>query len=155
MFMNKTKNGFTMIELVIAIAILGTSLISILAIFRLVNINSSDPMIRMQATMIADSLMEEVLSKNFTKPTGGFTGPFTPTNQSQFDTVTDYNGLVFSGITILNGTNIPNLSKYSATVTTSNIAIGGITSANAILVTVSVSGYNYTYNIDGYKINYD
>jgi MSHA pilin protein MshD len=155
--MNKIRSqqGATLIELVLAIVVIGVALVAMLSIFRNVTIGSADPMPKMQAIMIGDSLLEEVLSKSFIKPSGGFAGPFTVGNRSQFDTVTDYNGLTFSGISILSGVTIPNLSQYSATINVSNVGLGIVPSSNVDLVTVTVSGFGYVYKIDGYKIKYE
>lgn len=58
--------GFTLIELIIFIVIVGVGLAGILAVFNVVVRNSADPMIRKQMLSIAEALLEEVESQPFT-----------------------------------------------------------------------------------------
>lgn len=154
MFINKKiQEGVTYIEIILAIVIIGISIAGLMKFIQVSASHSADNMPRMQAVLIAESLMDEVLSKNFSKPNGGFTGPFIAANRSLFDTVTDYNGLTLSGISILNGTNIPNLSNYSATISVTNVSLGNISSSNVLLVDIVVNGPNIQYHLEGYKIN--
>jgi len=95
---NKKQKGITLIELVIAISIISIALLGVLGAFSVSVRNSADPVTRKQTVLIAESLMDEVLSRSFVKPSGGFAVPFTNANRTSFDTVTDYNNLVINGI---------------------------------------------------------
>lgn len=150
-FMN--KKGFTLIETVIAIGVFSISILSIALIFQLTAANSADPGTRMQSVLIAESLMDEILSKSFIKPTGGFSGPFTNANRNQFDTVIDYNGLNFSGITNSAGDSLPGLENYTVNITVSNTAIGTIPNSDAYLVNINVIGPNDNFTLKGFSIN--
>ncbi len=156
MFMNKRNQiGATLVELVLAIAIIVVGVFGIVSSFRLTVINSANPVTKKQAVLIAESLMEEILSKSFTKPTGGYSGLLTSANRDKFDTITDYNNLSINPISTIAGTNVVGLDKYSATITTTNVALGTIASSNVILVTVSITGPNDSFILKAYRINYD
>ncbi len=146
------KKGFTLIEAVVAIAIFSIGILSISFIFQLTTSSSANPGTRMQSVLIAESLMDEILSKSFTKPDGGFAGPFVNSNRSQFDTITDYNGLTFSGITNSVGNALPGLENYSVNVTLSNPTIGNIPSTDTYLVTINVVGPNDNFTLKGFSI---
>ena len=153
---NKIKQkGATFVELVLAMVIIGIAVTAMLSAYRTTVINSADPMTRKQAVLISESLMEEVLSKSFTKPTGGFSGPFTVANRSRFDTVSDYNGFAMTGISNIAGTPIAELSAYNATVSIANTALAGIAAPDSILVTIDITGLNDTFTLKGYRINYE
>ena len=154
LFMNK-KNGFTLVELIIAIAIIGVALMAILGVFRVSINNSANPVTRKQAVLISESLMEEVLSKAFVKPSGGYAGPFTVATRQSFDTVTDYNNLTINGISNVYGTSIAGLENYNVTITVQNQAIGAIPNTDAYLATINVVGPNDNFTLKGYRINYE
>lgn len=153
--MNKKAKGVTLVELVIAIAIISVSLFSILSIFKLSVTNSSDPMVKKQSVLIAEGLMEEVLSKSFSKPTGGFSGAITTANRGMFDTVTDYNGLTINGISNILGSSVSGLGNYSASISVVAQGFGTINSANSYLVTINVTGQGSTFTLKSYRFNTD
>lgn len=152
---NKNQKGVTIVELVIAISIIAIALFGILSVFRLSVTNSANTVTKKQAVLISESLMEEVLSKPFTKPDGGYTGPFTVANRDKFDSVTDYNNLNITSMATIGGVIIVGLEKYSAVITTATNALGSVPASDSILVTINVTGPNDTFVLKGYRINYD
>jgi MSHA pilin protein MshD len=154
--MNKRiQKGATLIELIMAIAIIGIAIFGVISVFRVTVNNSANPITKKQAVLISESLMEEILSKSFTKPDGGYTGPYDSASRDKFDTVTDYNNVSISPMTSLGGTSISGLNSYSATITTVNTALGSVASTDSILVTITVTGPNDTFVLKGYRLNYD
>ena len=73
-----------------------------------------------------------------------------------FDNVNDYNGFAMgSGISNLSGNAIAGLEGYSASVTVTNQAIGGIGATESLLITVSVTGPgSTTVTLNGYRTRY-
>lgn len=63
---NKPQSGVTLIELVVAIAVLSVALSGVLKMFELINRGSTDPLVRKQALAIAESLLQEVQQQAFT-----------------------------------------------------------------------------------------
>ena len=57
------QHGVTLVELVIAIAIIGIAVAGVLGVFTVASRYNADPVIRKQALAIAESLMDEILSR--------------------------------------------------------------------------------------------
>lgn len=153
--MNKKQKAFTLIELIISIAIIAVSVVAIIGVFRLSIINSSNPITKKQAVLIAESLMEEVLSKPTLKATDGFAGPYTVSNRQYFDTITDYNNLTINGISNIYGVAIVGLENYSANITIQNQILGTLPATDVYLTTININGPNDNFVLKGYRINYD
>ena len=60
--------GFTLIELIIFIVVVSAGLAGILSVMNTVVKSSADPMVRKQSIAIAESLLEEILLKNYNDP---------------------------------------------------------------------------------------
>lgn len=150
------KRGFSLVELVVAIVIVGVGLASLLVPIITATRSSADPMVRKQTLAVAEALLEEIELKSFNKPAGGFPGPFIPANRAFFDTVSDYNGFTTAGIFTLDGFAIPALANYNVTsVTVVGTALDAITAANAALITVTVTGPGgEAITLAAYRTNY-
>ena len=62
--MNKSQQrGFTLIELIVYIVVVTFALAGILSVMNVVVKNSADPMVRKQAIVLAESILEEILQK--------------------------------------------------------------------------------------------
>lgn len=134
------QRGISLIELIMFIVILSVAVSGVLLVMNNVNRNSADAVMHKQALASAESLLEEVELQAFTKPAGGFAGPFTPANRANFDTVTDYNGFATVGIfSASTGTPIPGLGSYNANVTVTPTALAGIAAANSLFIEVTIT----------------
>lgn len=151
--MSTTKpnlRGFTLIELIIFIVVVAAGLAGILSVMNTTVKSSADPMIRKQTVAIAESLLEEILLKEYANPVGGDTG----TVRALYDDVDQYAGYSTSGgITDPLGAAVPNLSSYNVdpAVTVTSTTIDGVTLK---VVTVSVKGPQGTLSLTGYRGNY-
>lgn len=63
------QRGLTLIELIVSIVVISVGLAGVLSVFNLVVRHSADPLLVKQAQAVADSLLEEVLLKDFCDPT--------------------------------------------------------------------------------------
>ena len=112
------EHGLSLIELLVFIVVVGIAVTGVLQVYSSTSKSSADPVVRKQAMAVAESLLEEVLSKPYTycdpddaqadTATGAFIGPTgcatTPemlnsetgetrySNTAPFDNVNDYNG---------------------------------------------------------------
>lgn len=159
------QQGLSLIELIVFIVIVSVALVGVLSVLNLTTAKSADPMIRKQVLAVAEAMLEEVLSKDFANPTGGFS-PATAGNPTQaerpsFDDVGDYDmtGLwKWTGVKSISDvtTNITGLENYTVTVTVAGTTdLTGITAANAKKITVQVSGGSETISLAGYRTNYE
>jgi MSHA pilin protein MshD len=170
--------GFSLIELVVFIAIVAISVTGILGVFAYTARHSSDPLAQKQALAIAESLLEEVLLMPFTwcdpddpgAPTASGSGDCAVTEglgpeagesrysaTAPFDNVNDYHGFDTqtaspAGICDLTGNCFSTLSAYRAVVSITEEAIGGIPADDSLRVTVTVTGPAGTsVTVDGYR----
>ncbi|MDR3370371.1 prepilin-type N-terminal cleavage/methylation domain-containing protein [Rhodoferax sp.] len=149
--MTKPQRGFTLIELIIFIVVVSVGLAGILSVMNTVVKSSADPMVRKQAVAIAESLLEEILLKQYSNPTGGYSG----TDRSKFDDVSDYAGYsTTAGIVDLVGTAIPGLTSYNISPPVTVIVSGDLTGVTSKKITVSVTGPGVSVSLSGYRANY-
>ncbi len=88
--MNKLQqHGFSLIELVLFIVVISVGIAGVLSVMNLNAQHSVDPMVRKQAIALADSILEEVLLKEFCDPDNTENGE---TGRDTFDDVDDFNG---------------------------------------------------------------
>ena len=140
------QRGISLIELIIFIVIVGIAVAGVVQVMSRVTASSADAMLRKQAIAVAESVLEEIELKVFTKPAGGFAGPFTLANRANFDTVTDYDLLTTGGAGITSvstGAAVPNLGAYNFAVRVVPAALGAgafsVPAANSVLITVTVT----------------
>ncbi|MEI8159035.1 MAG: prepilin-type N-terminal cleavage/methylation domain-containing protein [Burkholderiales bacterium] len=156
---NPRQRGFTLIELIIFIVIVGVGVAGVLSVFTTSIKNSADPMVRKQALSIAESLLEEILLKEFKDPNGGTNGVSTctlagGTNRSLWDDVCDYNTYSSTGITDMQGNSVASLANYKVlpAVAVTTVTLGG-KSLKRVEVSVTDT-QNNVISIVGYRGNY-
>ncbi len=174
------NNGFSLIELVIAIVILSLGGVLLLTQMNAATINSIDPMIRQQANAIARSYLEEASLRSFCDPdfstdcpTDCNSGDSCTTcslggeTRATFDDVCDYNGLSdLTGAIGQNGISvITGLEKYNVEVTvddgsdTTEAVLNTLSSASRQVVRIDVivthdDISNLNVIVSGYRANY-
>jgi MSHA pilin protein MshD len=122
------------------IVIVSVALAGLLLVMNVTGKGSVDPLIHKQSLAIAESLLEEIELQDFSKPDGGFAGPYTPANRSKFDCIMDYNGFATTGVYQLDGTTaVPGLGSYNVAVAVTSAALGSIPAASAAQITVTVT----------------
>ena len=175
------RRGFTLIELVVFIVIVGIAVGGVLIAYDHAVRDSADPIVRKQALAIAESLLEEVQQMPFTycdpddpalptatSPAGCTTakvmgpepGESRYSTSTPFDNVNDYHGYntaaeVPPGVKDITGAPIAGLALYNATVTVADAALPGVPAGEGLLITVVVAGpANVSVRLDGYRTRY-
>jgi MSHA pilin protein MshD len=142
---NKRLFGFTLIELVIFIIIVSVAVVGILSVMNTVVKSSADPMVRKQAAALADSILEEILLKQYTDPDATETGE---TGRDNYDDVDDFNGKTNALFTDLPS----ELSAYVISiVVAAPAALNGIPMKQ---VTVTVTNGADSISMVGYRASY-
>lgn len=146
----RRQKGFTLIELIIFIVIVGIGVTGILSVYTNTIRNSADPMVRKQAMAIAESLMEEITAKEYANPTGGYTG----VTRSLWDDVDDYNGYTSATVVDLQGSTVAGLTGYriAPAVSVATTTLGAAT-VKKIIVNVTDT-QNNVVTLTGYRGNY-
>ncbi len=138
------QRGFTLIEVIIFIVVVGAGLAGILAVSTTSVKSSADPMVRKQSMALADSILEEILQKEYVDP-DGVSGE---TTRATMDDVDDYNGKTKALFTDWPAS----LGAYSVAIVVEAPAnISGIPHKR---VTVTVSGGGHDIAMTGYRSNY-
>lgn len=147
--------GFTLVELIVFIVVVGVGLAGILTVSNSVVKSSADPMMRKQTIAVAESLLEEILLKEYAKPAGSAVVGYTGGGARNFyDCVDDYNGYTTAGgIVDVSGTPLLELASYNVTpaVDVSVVLLGGVTVKK---IEVSVTGPLGAISLTGYRGNY-
>ena len=143
--MNKLRHrGFTLIELIIFIVVVGVGLAGILTVSNNVVKSSADPMVRKQSMALADSILEEILQKEYSDP-DGVQG--NETTRDTMDDVDDYNGKTKAIFTDWPSA----LSTYTVSISVTPSTLGSVVAKK---VTVTVSGGVHVISLSGYRTNY-
>jgi MSHA pilin protein MshD len=141
---SRHQKGFTLIELIIFIVVVGAGLAGILAVSSNVVKPSADPMVRKQAMAMADSILEEILQKEYSDP-DGVQG--NETTRATMDDVDDYNGKTKAIFTDWPSA----LGSYTVAIAVTTTTLGGVAAKK---VTVTVTGGTNDITMTGYRTNY-
>jgi len=178
------SKGFTLIELIVAIVIIGIGIAGFAQLMNTSTINSIDPMVRQQAHAAARAYLEEILLKPFCDPdltsdcptdcaTGNTCLDANCTDNTggaetrpTFDDVCDYTGLPDTTVRDQNGTAVAALNNYRVTVniiddsgadlgTGGSGLTGGASQSLRIDVNVTHAvNPNVDVTVSGYRVNF-
>ena len=129
--------GFTIVELIISIAIIAIAVTAVIGVLSDVSVRSAESLVQAQASEIASAYLNEVLIRPFADPDSN---PVEP-SRDQFDDVGDYNGLADVGARDQYSAPIPGLSQFNVTVQVATPPAGSllqVPQAAMRIVTVTV-----------------
>ena len=134
------QRGVTLVELVIAIVIIGIAVSGVLATYGMAVAHSADPMLQQQALAIGEAYLDEILARAPADPDAAETGGAEAgETRADYDDVQDYAGLSELP-TSQAGVALAGLEAYAVTVAVHPIAIGPAgDTAPALAVDVTVS----------------
>jgi MSHA pilin protein MshD len=129
------QRGMTLIEMVVAIVVIGVGLAGVLLAFSTTVRGSAEPIVQRQMAVIAEEMIEEIMLKPYAAQ--AHVAPAACARDTYND-LADYNGYATSGqICTIDGTPMPLLSGYSVAVSVTAGTLGGVGAARRIVVTVS------------------
>ena len=129
------QRGLSLIEMIIAIVILGVGLTGVLIAFSTVSKGSADPIVMQQMLAIAEEMLEEIRLKPYAAAPN--TAP-AACARNTFNDVLDYNGYSTSGkVCSIDGTSIGSLTGHSVQVQVQTSTLAGVGAARRIDVTVT------------------
>jgi len=120
--MPNKQRGFTLVELILAIVVLGVGLAGVLLAFQQTTRSSADPLVNRQLLAIAEGMLEEVLSRPFSS-----SSPAAPSGcaRSGLYDLDDYNGYS-QGICTVAGVSVAGLAAYSVEVAVADVSLAGV-----------------------------
>jgi MSHA pilin protein MshD len=151
MSMNRRRKrqhrGFTLIEVIIFIVVVGAGLAGILAVSTTTVKDSAEPMVRKQAMALADSILEEILQKDYDDP-DGLPNTVEPGGRAEWDAVDDFNGKTKTDFADWPAS----LTGYTVSIVVAAPApLGGV---NAKRIVVTVTGGTNAIAMIGYRTQY-
>jgi len=143
------QRGVTLIELIVFIVIVGVGLAGVLSALNVSVRGSADPLRPKQALAIAEGLLEEIMTKNYTDPDGINTGE----TRATYDDIDDFRS---ADVTVDLLGNSYTVIGYTPSVTITDINdLGPVgTQVNAKRITVSVSYAGGSVSLTGYRASY-
>jgi len=141
------QRGFTLLELIIYIVVLSVGLVGILLVMNTVVKSSADPMVRKQAMALAESILEEIVQKEYADldiVQGN------ETTRASMDDVADYHGKTQAIFTDWPAS----LSSYQVAITVLPADLIGTNTVPAKKVTVTVTGRGHVISLSGYRADY-
>lgn len=140
------QQGFTLVELIIFIVVVGAGLAGILSVMNQVVRHSADPMLTKQAAALADLVLEEVLQKAYNDPDGTAVGE---SDRSNWDNVGDFHNATQAAFGLP-----PNLAGYSLVVAVvdDNTTLG--VPARRVTVTVTINATGDSMALTGYRADF-
>lgn len=147
-----TQGGVSLVELLVSIVIVAIAASAVLGVLSMTTAGSADPVIRHQASAIAEAYLEEILLRPADDP-DGVDGE---TARADFDDLDDYDGLADDGARDQFDNPIPSLADYDVFVTvTQSAALPGVPAADAMRIDVLVSrGTGVSYLLSGYRTRF-
>jgi MSHA pilin protein MshD len=150
----KRQSGVTILELVIAIVVVGIALGGTMLTIEQAARRSADPMLQRQAISIAEAYLEEILQKDFLDPDDETLCPTAEATRDLYDNVCDYDNLDDTGARNQAGTAASGLSAYRIEIDIDTTAtLGSLTSsADVIRVDARVTDpMGRTLLVSGYR----
>lgn len=144
--------GVTLVELIVAIAIIGVALAGLVAAYNRANVASADPLVTQQMLAIAEATMEEVMLKPFPQA-----GAVRQANRADFDETDDYQAFGPAPVTDVNGDAMAGMERYRVQVQVDRPgaggvpAIAGVPSAEARRIRVTVTGQGQPISLTGWR----
>lgn len=147
------QRGASLIELIMFIMIISIALAGILLVMDVTTAHSADALVRKQALVVAEGLLEEIESRPFS----GVASAVTQTNRPNSHIIFDYNGFATSGVFPADGTltGVPGLGNYNVAAAVSSVGLSNIPAASAAQITVTVTDpAGQITNATGYRTAY-
>ena len=139
--------GVTLVELVVAMVIVGIALAGLMTVYNRASIASADPLITQQMLAIGETMMEEVMLKPYESTTG------TKSTRAQYDALDDYASYAKQTVTDVDGNAIAGLERYQigVTVGTAPQTLPGVATTDVKRIVVTVWNGNQNLVLTGWR----
>jgi MSHA pilin protein MshD len=149
----RRQSGFTLIELIVFIVIVSVGLAGVLTSLNFSVQHSADPLQPKQALAIAESMLEEILLKNYSDPGAAACAASPAGARNCFDDVSDYATYSQNPVTSADASIAMAGYSVAVSVPVATVTINGVAMMKQITVTVTYGG-SKTISLTGYRANY-
>jgi len=150
---NKRQAGVTLVELIVAIVIIGIAVAGVLQIFNLGAVASADPIVTKQLRAVAEGLMDEIQRQPFAAT--AHTPAANACTRNTFNDVRDYDGYKPGSICLVNGEAVAGLENMTVEVTvTATDTLANVPDTNAYLITVTTAKAGNNFTLRGWRTNF-
>ena len=155
-FQATNNRGFTLVELVISIVVIATTLVALNVAFTSLLRPSADSMLVVQSLATAEGYLEEILGRGFVDPDDGTVCPTPEASRESYDNLCDYNNLDDSGARDQFGNPITGLEGFRVRVSVdSGYDLNGVNGGKAIHVLVRVTHpASIDMSLSGYRTDF-
>lgn len=122
-FERRLQAGMSLLELTIAIVVLGVGLAGLLTVFSQSARGSGDPLLRKQMLSIAEAMMEEIRLRPYAAVAPG---PSAGCARVAFNDILDYNGYTQANVCDIDGNLLPHLNGYGVSVAVVASSLNGV-----------------------------
>lgn len=147
---NKRAGGMTLIELIVAMVIVGIAAGAVMVAFTAAVRTSSDPMIQKQMMAVAEGMMEEIRRMPFAVPTASAPAVC---GRSTLGNVGAYDGYTSTGVCSVDGTVV--LPGFNVRVAVAqSTELSPVPAADQLKITVTVTRGAETIRLVGWRTNF-
>ena len=129
----RQQRGFTLIEMVVAIMVIGIGLAGVLLAFGAVTRGSGDAAVRKQMLAVAEEMMEEIALKPYAAAANAAPAACA---RDTYNDIADYDGYSTGTVCDIGGTALPALAGYAVSVRVQAATLQGVSASKKIIVTV-------------------
>ena len=143
------QRGFTLMEAILAIVVVGIGLSGLLLALGTVGRHSADPVVHKQMLAIAQELMEEITLKPYASAANAAPAGCA---RDTYNDISDYHGYTSTGICSVDGVAIAKLALFNVSASVSAGTLSGVAAARQIIVTVSQG--SQSLSLTGWRTDY-
>lgn len=154
---SRRQTGVTLVELILAMVIVGVATAGMIAAFNTTSKASADPIVFKQLAAVAEGIMEEIQLKPFdVAPNVAASGRDAFTDVRDFDCygLTNNCTVPIVGIVDVSNNKIPGLSGYSVAVRVEAVSLTDVPATGALRITVTVSNGANNFVLTGWRLDY-
>lgn len=149
MSIRRHTRGMTLIELIVAIVVLGVGLAGVLVAYNQAVMRSADPMVTKQMLAIGEEMMEEIALRSYAAQSNPAPAGCA---RDAADDVMDYNGYqTTTGICDIQGNAIAALASYNVSVVVTAVTLPAPTSVAALRIAITVTHGTQSLTLIGYR----